>query len=738
MSPFSPNQTIGVIVGIENYEISAGLEGEARWDLDGPASDAVHFAKWLKSRDVPGRNIFVFRSALNEKKCDSALRKLGIADANIRDAKQNTLENFFATTLAGLANGDQGQLFVLWGGHGILTDSEERYLYCEDVQPNTVRTIWLNDLLRLLRQFNGFRRQFIFVDACANAHEDTALREPMCGRLGQRRPPSGVEQYGFLAASAGQLAVNQRDKHSGLFSTHLFEAIEKVEGWPDFRVLEQGILKRFIERSTNDLTFNQRPVSITFVDDTNQQYTHKFGGTPVPRALQMLAQTAGYPVGTVQTIARHAAECVSLSDGNKRKVFYEKFRLPASAFRDAEYDRFNLIGHVILSNLTPQFLDEVRRREPDSMGFAQLSLSFKQAHLARHARDLLRLSRITTSEYQRIFSLLQLGNAEQTLDAMLDKLVATGPLDQCALFDFLMRVAESPEYGDPARLRACVKRYANSQHFADLEQRRTESRTYAVLVSIKPRNNAQETPDSFTVWLLENGRTTGRMWTEQFESSAGHADIVSELPSRLERILQEAIEAANGPVQVEIAVPLSLMRLHFDDLGIGHRGSKFKRPIAKDHPVVVRWRDRQRAGANWSRPWLLAGASIRANLASKDPTWRSLPVDPDESFLTQLENPPAEFLFMGESQPPSREGDTDWLQEVIIFGAPFAGWMVKGVTNPNNIPKLLDELLKGKFDLLPSRVPDARRDPQSADIHPLILLWDDPSRRHTVLLEEPV
>src|ERR1035437_1282690 len=186
---FTPDNTVAVIVGIEDYEISKGLELEARWDLDGPASDAVRFAQWLHNRKVPPENIHIFQSALDQAARESQFIALGIG--NVHDAKQNTLENFFLNQLGRLAPDENGQLFLLWGGHGILRASDEHHLYCADVLPNTVRTIWLNDLLRLLRQLTGFKRQYVFVDACANAHEDTGLKQPFCHQMGMDKPPSG-------------------------------------------------------------------------------------------------------------------------------------------------------------------------------------------------------------------------------------------------------------------------------------------------------------------------------------------------------------------------------------------------------------------------------------------------------------------------------------------------------------------------------------------------------------------
>ena len=189
---------------------------------------------------------------------------------------------------------------------------------------------------------------------CARRHRfETTVISP----TGSDKPPSGVDQYALLAASAGQLAVNQRDLHAGLFSTFLFEAIKPMNDyWPDFTKLEKIVLDRFAERYAADQTFNQRPVSIKVVDHTNRSHTHNHGGTPVPRSLQVLAEATRYSVGALQKIATAAARCMTLTDVDKRRHFYTKFAFPAPSFRDDDYDRVNLLGHVCCENVTKEFL----------------------------------------------------------------------------------------------------------------------------------------------------------------------------------------------------------------------------------------------------------------------------------------------------------------------------------------------------------------------------------------------
>jgi hypothetical protein len=192
---FSAENTFAVVVGVEAYEISEGRVPKQRWDLDGPASDVVRFVKWLTARHVPGRNIHVFLSSLTLQAHEQALRNMGVE--NIADARQGTLEKFFLEELPALRPAAAAQFFLLWGGHGMLRSATDRHLYCADVLPHSMRTIYLNDLLDSLRHMPVFARQFVFVDACANAHEDTRLNPPTYHPFHTQGAPSGVEQYVF-------------------------------------------------------------------------------------------------------------------------------------------------------------------------------------------------------------------------------------------------------------------------------------------------------------------------------------------------------------------------------------------------------------------------------------------------------------------------------------------------------------------------------------------------------------
>ncbi len=415
MIEYAPEKTVGVVVGVERYDISEHVDREDRWDLDGPASDALRFIEWMQARRVPAENIYVFQSALNEAGQRAALARMGIV--HVYDARQNTLENFFLNQLPALAPPEGGQLLMLWGGHGILRVSEERHLYCEDVLINTMRTIWLNDLLRFLRGSTSFSRQFIFVDACANAHEDTILRPPFYHPFGCDTRPGPAQQYALLAASAGQLAVNRRDLHAGLFSTYLFEALQTFEAWPEFPQLEALVLARFDEKFAEDATFDQRPVSLTVADHTNQKRDHHFGGIPVPKSSQALAATTGFSVAALQKLAAAGERCGSLANQEGRNHFYVTFGFPAPKYRsDDRHESFNLLARVLIADQTANFLNELKQREPDVAAYAELAVAFQQASLIKDARIALRPLHIASSEYHRLFSLMRGDSERATLE----------------------------------------------------------------------------------------------------------------------------------------------------------------------------------------------------------------------------------------------------------------------------------------------------------------------------------
>jgi hypothetical protein len=727
-----PNETVAILIGIEDYEISKGLPATERWDLDGPASDAVSFAKWLKERQVPAENIYVFASALKPAELTAKFDALGVKKEKIVAPTQANIEDFFLNQLPALASGD-AQLFVLWGGHGVIRDGEKRHLYCSNIGPQTPRSIILEDLLRALRKADRFAKQYVFIDACANQHELTGLPIPFAHSGDPAGTLTGVQQYTLLAASAGQLAVNNRDRHSGLFSTFLFETLAPLSINPDFHAIKTEILIKFDQEISQNPTFDQRPVSITVENVTGARSEKNFGGKPVPRALQLLAEATQYSVAALQKIAASAANCPVLAKAEGRLEFYKKLGLPAPpSVADHEYDRLNLLGRIIDGDRTKEFLAELRSAETDFIAYQALSQALERAALVRDARKQLRPLEFHASEFQRIFSVVA-ARAPETpnVEAMLNVVAEIGPIKSSKLFEFLHRLAESPHSKYPQDLKDWVKERADPEDWATLERQAMERRSHSIVISIKPRPGADESPESFTVWLLEGGRANVKPQTAAIPSA-------QELIPLLENILEENLSLVTGPVSIEISVPLEMMRFQFDKLGRKKKFSKIKQLFARDYPLFLRWRDRPLDPALLSR-WRSAADRIRQRLAGNLPKWVPLSSAPNEEYLLSLQNEPPDFIFFGAPTPPVKNDDPDWLHEVIVNGAPFGAWTIKNPADPSTVPTLIDAvLIAGPFEELPVRTRKIRVDPTYKDLQSMVLLWDDPRQCHSVLLEEPV
>src|SRR5262245_40453518 len=145
-------QTFAVLVGVESY--AAGGE----WNLDGPASDACRFAKWLRERGTPKDRILLFLSPLAENQ--SLAQKLEL-DVTAKPATRADITDVFTKVLP-QKSGDL--LCFFWGGHGVIDAEGNRRLFYADADLNDLRHLNLNDLLTAWRTsiLSGFPRQIGF------------------------------------------------------------------------------------------------------------------------------------------------------------------------------------------------------------------------------------------------------------------------------------------------------------------------------------------------------------------------------------------------------------------------------------------------------------------------------------------------------------------------------------------------------------------------------------------------
>lgn len=233
MTP-DPLRTRAIVVGIERYDVGAS------WALDGPASDACLFAKWLHGRGVPKENILPVVSPLpvNEAQVEADL-------TGFPTRREATAEKV-RSLLVGLQHETSDLLILYWGGHGVLDGSTRRLVLADATQVDK-RTLSLTAWLDQLRTSNyrGHPRQLVLVDACLNDMAALKWRgivsadDPHGGDIDLNR-----NQFSMFAASPGERAKNLDAIKSGLYSRELREAIT----WPiDPPALSSRLRTRFEE-----------------------------------------------------------------------------------------------------------------------------------------------------------------------------------------------------------------------------------------------------------------------------------------------------------------------------------------------------------------------------------------------------------------------------------------------------------------------------------------------------------
>jgi hypothetical protein len=209
-----------IVVGVEQHR--------SGWKLDGPARDAVRFIEILRARHVADESITLLTNPLPNNV--SVVEGTGIAYA------EPTRETVSRVLRAELAADPAEQLYFFWGGHGVVDGEDNRRLFYADATLTDKRNLDFTDFLASLRTlaYPAQRRQFLAVDACQNfaAQLRYATTLPH-DRMPQGAPAAGREQHVLFAASPGQVARNDSDDKTGVFSRELLALLaDDGLAWP--------------------------------------------------------------------------------------------------------------------------------------------------------------------------------------------------------------------------------------------------------------------------------------------------------------------------------------------------------------------------------------------------------------------------------------------------------------------------------------------------------------------------
>ncbi|MFI8342855.1 hypothetical protein ACIF8W_22755 [Streptomyces sp. NPDC085639] len=231
-----PQRTFALVAGVERYGISP------RWNLRGPARDALRFAQWLTGpAEVPPGNIRLLLSPLDDP--DALDWQDSPAMAALRTAyRPATEQHVKAALLDELPKCDGDLLWIFWAGHGYLGPRQELMLPCADASPNLIRHLNLDSALRWWRTDlvgpRSFPLQAALVDSCRVDAPREAWWNFGSNDYGGGSSVPGRRQFRLYASREGEIAQNDPERGAGRFTDALLGELggrsvrESVTGLP--------------------------------------------------------------------------------------------------------------------------------------------------------------------------------------------------------------------------------------------------------------------------------------------------------------------------------------------------------------------------------------------------------------------------------------------------------------------------------------------------------------------------
>ncbi|HRX63230.1 MAG: hypothetical protein KDJ22_11395 [Candidatus Competibacteraceae bacterium] len=736
ISPVTPEKTCAVVVGIEQYAIGA------RWNLDGPASDAARFVGWLCSKGVPPGNILVLLSPLEDnRKIGDGLTQRGIrTQVASHDHIVDTLAN-------GLPCLDGELLWLFWGGHGVITSDHQRRLFCANATANNQQIIGLEDLLAMLRSktCGRFKHQIGVIDACANYFEEMHSKVSLAESSFSRREPAGdVRQFVLYGAATGELARNDTIRKTGAFSEVVLETLERDLCWPpDIDGLYKKVKNHF-NCPNRDVKARQTPVYFQWQwPDEGEGIV---GDLPVSGQMQTAVGELGLAAPQLRKLAKAVLDCPSLADNKQWEALHKKLppSLKALFPREAEAaDGETALIHFFVSvwkdrEGIEEWLAALQRVEKDRRAFRAVEDKIDYLRQVNEVRRRLGEIMIMTAELRQLYRHSapdpQLAPEADDLDQVLENLWdMTSRTDRgiSPLLEFVERVAR--RYNRP-NLSDWVKNAASPQQVADLKGYLKQEEVNAAAVREYLLIDLPSATSPMEYWF--------HSWNRERDSHDSIEPVASEelVPAALADILDNLDSIRQGELVIELFVPFDMLCCEVDRWEIEYSGG-IKATLGGLHPFVLRWRDRAlnkprtRAGA-----WREVTCKIRARESAGIPLkirW----IDPHQK-TQQVMNRIGSGDYgecIGFSFIPVDRGASpvhDLLAAALLGGAPFAFWTREAPRNWQDFEQAMNNelLLAGKLDDVPCQIKNVRSrgDAPSHPGYALTLFWDDPDRNPLV------
>ncbi len=730
-------QTFAVVVGVEKYAI-----GE-KWNLDGPASDAIRFVQWLREKkEVPAKNIHLFLSPL-----DINRDLLQQVDVKPNLAEEHLLRKVLTNDLADAA-GRGKLLFLFWGGHGVIETDQDRRLFCGDATDNNKTVINLDSLLKMLRTkpWSGFVRQIGIVDACANYFEEMrhkiSLPNP---EFGTGPPSDQVEQSVLFAAAAGQLAKNQTTRKTGAFSECVLEALaQDTSGLlpPDTDSLFVKVRAHFKQlRQRGEL--RQNPVLFQWKLADNEGSD---GDSPLSGLIQEAAGRAGLGIGQLRALAALILRSSDLAAETTRKYFGTRLTAEVGEAVPLPTDtpEADLIGMLATAFRSSNGITVLLRLLPDYISKTAVLCSVE--HGVERLRsvaaiwELLRDVPIKNQDLQKLYKLSspdpQQAPEASDLDGVVEALWQMAPRrsgDIHPLFEFVERTArrfDRPDLSqwveDNAPNRGLV---TDLREALDQEEAAAARRFNYLLVDVPG-----PAPERLRYWVLDEG------FSCKIQDEVACDRSSTGLRAALTKILNKVEAAAVPELVVELFVPREMMSCDADQWELAY-GLPENPRIGELYPVLLRWRDRaERAEGTRAGIWERVSEQLRKhvlqNTNAPSALWIGAKDGPGVELINKLGRGNygkcVGFLFVPIDEQARERGSL--LDFALLGGMPFGFWLRREPPDWKVFQTELDNLLTaGQLDDVPHQLKEFRlhaaADEQRA--HPgccFTLFWDDPAR----------
>ena len=237
----NPSRVHALVVGLSEY-------AESSWKVQqaGPAFDAIEFAKWLVSRDVPVENIQLFTSPPLESDYFKS-----------KYARATEIMTFLTD---GYAEQD-GELFLLfWAGHGFIDAQRRRRLLLPEATARNWFNVDLESVLRFLASsLFPVRRQACFIDACANYVSESEARPADPGSWSvPNGEPVDTDQFVIWAKTGTTGRAAKTGRLSSALREHLrVPSTSRSDDWlPDLDAVSRAVIR--------DLRGVQEPTTVRF------------------------------------------------------------------------------------------------------------------------------------------------------------------------------------------------------------------------------------------------------------------------------------------------------------------------------------------------------------------------------------------------------------------------------------------------------------------------------------------